>query len=147
MVTALWYCPSRVLHAGHPAARCCSISRTASGSSAPSAYRLRFSSSCSWSTWSPSREFPTFPPERLQAVPEFVHCQTDSRLDRPQGHMQALGDLHVRQSPVEGELDHLLLHRRQGLKGSPYQGMALVGRADVQGVHVPGDEVRGGRVG
>src|SRR5207245_9377551 len=51
-----------------------------------------------------------------------------------------------RQSLVEGERDHLLLHRRQGLKGSLYQGMALVGRANVQGVHVPRDEVRGGRV-
>ena len=47
----------------------------------------------------------------------------------------------MRQSLVEGELDHLLLHRRQGLEGSPDQDLALVGRADVQGVRVLGDEV------
>src|SRR2546422_432088 len=72
--------------------------------------------------------------------------KTRIRLDRSQGHIQAFGDLRMRQSLIEGEVDHLLLHRRQGLEGSPDQDLALVGRADVQGVRVLGDEVRGGRV-
>src|SRR5207249_1722850 len=58
-------------------------------------------------------------PESLQAVPKLFHPQTDSRLDRSQGHMHTFGDLRVRQSLIEGELDRLLLHRRQGLERSP----------------------------
>src|SRR6266498_2175639 len=136
MVAVPWHCLSSALHRGQPVARCACTSPAASGSSVPKAYRLRLSSSCSWSTallfWNAQFRFP----EGAEAVPEFFHAQSDSGLDGTEGRLKSFGDFHVRQSVVEGKLDRLALHGRQALEGRSDEGVALGGRMHLQGIAV-----------
>src|SRR6266705_2744969 len=117
MVAVPWYCLSSALHRGQPVARCACTSPADSGSSVPKAYRLRLSSSCSWSTALLFGNAQFFLPEGSEAVSEFFHAQSDPGLDGAEGRLKSCGDFHVRQSVIEGKLNRLALHGRQALEG------------------------------